>query len=127
MTRRKCFTVWLLLLAFGLPSAGGTGLHLFLPHQNRAESCCACHEHRDLPNAEHDSSGPSYVAAGEHDAECCFLCRYFTRQNLDTGQAPTVSVSTEAVRLDVVEIPFYPEISFSLHAGRSPPAEMTLV
>lgn len=69
MSKRFSFILtWSLLLAFGVPSIGGRGLHLFLDGltSDGTQSCCSVHRHR---TSDHDDGDVYHGGDAHHDAD----------------------------------------------------------
>lgn len=127
---------WLLLLAFGVPSLGGSGLHQFLPHHaHDAESdeviagdgldappfVPSCSLDLSLPEKEFAPDGVLIAVHDQHDAETCFLCHFLIQPGSGLSSGWTLPPAPAAILTNVSPLLFSLDKAF-LHAGRSPPA-----
>ena len=150
MTKRFSFLLtWILLLAFGIPSIGGRGLHLFLEQGAGDHPAAACGTVFVAPGADSDrcqngqdgpfSYGPGHCGSNSqhgpeaeevlplwepahhgHDAEHSFLCQFLVQPQ--SGITAAVSPASLLLPEEAeFRVPLPVSRSASFHSGRSPP------
>lgn len=127
MSRLRSFIAALLLIAFGVPSIAGNGLHLFLGHSCGCREVCAscecCAKGSESEETERSADADSLTAFQEtHNEATCFLCQYFSAPADASADEVALTGETLVHRSAAARALVLSDAPSSLYSGRSPPA-----
>lgn len=125
MSRLRSFIAVLLLIAFGVPSIAGNGLHLFLGHSCGCREVCAsceCCAVESESETERSADADSLTEFQEtHNEATCFLCQYFSAPADSSADEVGLTGETLVHRSAAACALALSDAPSSLYSGRSPP------